>query len=93
MAVKVVGSREARTQWRDVLDTAQAGAADVVIERNGRLVAAIISYEDYQAIQEDLDDLRTARRAAEIYEEWKRDPSTGRPYSEVRDELKGLLDE
>jgi len=95
MTVTTIGSREARTKWRDLLDNMLAGTADVVIERHGQPVAAMIPYADFEALQDELDDLRAGRRAAEAYEEWKGDPATGRPYSEIRTELaaEGLLSE
>jgi len=95
MPVTVVGSREARARWRLLLDAAYSGTADIIIERSGRPVAALISYEDYEAILEELDDLRAARRAQQVYEEWKRDPSSGTPWEEVKAQLlaEGLLDE
>lgn len=49
--------------------------------------------ETYQGL-EDEEDPAAAQRAAAAHEAWKRDPSLGRPYSEVRAELaaEGLLD-
>lgn len=93
MTVRTVDSNRARIHWRDVLDTARAGL-DSVIEHYGRPTAAVIPYSDYEALQEELDDLRASRRAAVAYEAWQRDPSLGRPYNEVRAELvaEGLLD-
>lgn len=95
MAIEIISSREARTNWRDVLDKVLTRSADVVIERSGKPVAVLIPVEDYEQLQEELDDLRAARRAAAAYEEYKRDPSTARPYEEIREELvkDGLLDE
>ncbi len=95
MAVRVVGSREARANWRDLLDAAHAGASDVVIERSGHPVAALIPYRDYKALLEALDELRATRRAAEAFEKWRQDPSTARAWDEVEVELiaDGLLDE
>lgn len=95
MTIETISSREARTKWRDVLDKVLTGRADVVIERSGKPVAVLIPVEDYEELQDELDDLRAARRAAAAYEEWKRDPSTARPYEEIRAELirDGLLDE
>jgi prevent-host-death family protein len=87
MSVQRLESNRARAKWRDVLDVATAGTADIVIERYGKPVVAVIAYDDYMAVLEELDDLRAARRAAAIYEEWKRDPSSARPYEEFRDEL------
>lgn len=95
MAIEIISSREARTNWRDVLDKVLTRSADVVIERSGKPVAVLIPVEDYEQLQEELDDLRAARRAAAAYEEYKRDLSTARPYEEIREELvkDGLLDE
>jgi prevent-host-death family protein len=87
MTVTVFGSREARAKWRDLLDTALAGTGDVIIERSGRPVAALISYADYMALAEELDDLRAARRAQQEYEEYLRDPSAARPWEEIEAEL------
>lgn len=95
MTQTVLSSREARTKWRDVLDAVNQGKTDIVIERYGKPVAAVIAYEDYEALLEELEDLRDGRLAQIAYEEWKRDPSTARPWEEVEAELiaEGLLDE
>lgn len=87
MGIKVFDSNHARTKWRDVLDLAFTRASDVVIERYGKPVVAMIAYEDYVALQDELDNLRAARYAAAVYEEWKQDPSIARPYAEFRAEL------
>jgi prevent-host-death family protein len=91
--IETVNSRTARENWRDLLDNIVAGG-DVVIERNGKPVAAMIPIDDFNALQDHLEDLRDARRVAEIYEAYKRDPSAARPYEEVRSEMvrDGLLD-
>jgi prevent-host-death family protein len=75
------------------LDAARAGN-DTVIERSGKPVAVIVPYADWEALQEDLDDLRAARRGQAAYEACKGDPSLGRPWSEVKAEMirDGLLD-
>ena len=93
MTARVIGSREARIKWRDLLDDVNAGR-DAVIERSGRPVAALIPYADYQAIAGDLEDRRADRRAIETYEAWKRDRSTARPFEDFEAELmaEGLFD-
>ena len=93
MTVQVLDSRDARTKWRDIMDAAQTGV-ETVIERFGRPTAVVIPYADYEALQEELDDLRAARRAAAAYEALKRDPSLGTPLDQVEAELRaqGLLD-
>lgn len=87
MTVQTYESNLARARWRDILDVAATGGADVVIQRYGKPVAAVIAYEDFLALQDELDDLRAARRATAIYAEWKQDPSSARPYTEFRAEL------
>ncbi len=95
MTVLTVNSRKARNEWRDLLDYILKGDIDIVIERNGKAIAAMISIEDYRELQEELDDLRAVRRANVLYEEWKKDPSVARPWEEIEAELiaEGKLDE
>jgi prevent-host-death family protein len=87
-------SRRARANWRDVLDLIAASEADVVVTRHGQPAAAVIAYEDYVAIQDDLEELRSARRGQAALERWRMDPASGRNYAEIRRELvaDGLLD-
>jgi prevent-host-death family protein len=89
----VVTSAEAREKWRDLLDAVSKQA--VVIERHGKPAAALIAYEDFMELTEQLAELRAARRAAEAYGEWLSDETRARPYREIRQELaaEGLLDE
>ena len=95
MPVQKVDSNRARTKWRDVLDAATTGASDIVIERYGKPVAVVIAYKDFVALQDELDDLRAARRAEAVYEEWQSDPSSARPYADFRAEMvaEGKLDD
>ena len=64
MTVKTLESRAARENWRDLLDTATAGQADVIITRYGKPVTAMIRYEDYIAVQEELVKLRAQQSEA-----------------------------
>jgi prevent-host-death family protein len=93
MAVEVLDSNRARAFWRELLDKARAGA-DTVIERYGKPTAALIPYEDYEALQDELDDLRASRRATIELEAWRRDPGLGTPLEQVEEELRadGLLE-
>ena len=93
MTVRVVDSNRARIHWREVLDAARAGD-DSVIEHYGKPTAVVLPFADWEALREDLDDLRAARRGQAAYEAWKRDPSLGQPWSEVKAELMrdGLLE-
>jgi prevent-host-death family protein len=63
MTVKMVDSRDARANWRDMLDLAQANDTDVVITRYNKPVVAVVAYEDYVAVQEELRKRRATRRA------------------------------
>jgi prevent-host-death family protein len=89
-----VKSHEARQSWRSLLDKVLQGE-DVIIERNGKALAVMIPLEDYEAIREELDDLRAARRAEVLYAAWKRNPEIAEPWEEVRSDLikDGRLDE
>lgn len=95
MNVQIYESNRARAKWRDVLDATATGETDVIVKRYGKPVVVVIPYADYVAMQDELDDIRAARRAQAIYEEWKRDPSSARPYAEFRAELvaEGVLDD
>ena len=90
-----LSANEARSRWRDIVDAAALGDSDVVVERYGKPMVAIISYEDYVELVDELDDIRAARRAAAAYEAWLQDPSLGRPMEEVEKGLKaeGLFDD
>jgi antitoxin Phd len=83
MTIATWDSNDARIRWRELIDTAAAGVADVVITRYGKPVAAVIDYEDFLALQEELDDLRAAKRADAAFEEYLHDPSTVVPWEEV----------
>ena len=94
MTIATWDSNDARIKWREMLDTAAAGVTDVVITRYGKPLVAVIDYEDFLALREELDDLRAARRADAIFEEYLRDPSSARPWDDIRSELvvEGRLD-
>jgi prevent-host-death family protein len=93
MVHQVFNSEDARTRWRDILDAAGRGL-DVVIARYGKPMAAVIPIADYEALADELEDLRAGRRAQAGRDAWREDPSRGRPYTVVREELaaEGLLD-
>lgn len=93
MTIATLDSNAARAQWRALLDA--AAETDVVITRYGKPVSVMIDYDDWVALQEELDDLRAARRANAVYQEYLRDSSTARPWADIRAELiaEGLLDD
>lgn len=75
-----------------VISTVTGGS--VVLDEANKPVAAIISFDDYMALQEQLEDLRDIRAAEAALEEYRRDPSTAIPWEIVKAELRaeGLLD-
>jgi prevent-host-death family protein len=66
-----VKSGEARAKWRDILDQVFAGKSDVIIERNGKDIVAMIPAEDYKQIREMLQEIRAVRETAAAYETLK----------------------
>ena len=84
---RTVSSREVRRILRDLLDAANKGDSDTVIERNGRPVAALIPFEDYEALMEELDELRAGWRAEAALDAWRRDPSLGQPWEDARADI------
>jgi prevent-host-death family protein len=94
MTLQVMKSREARNQWRSLLDRVLTGE-DILIERNGKPVAVLIAAEDYDSVRAELEDLRAGQRAAAVYEAWKEHPEDSRSWEDVRAELvaDGKLDE
>ena len=94
MTLHVMKSREARSNWRQVLDSVLVGE-DVLIERNGQPVAVLIPVEDYDRIRAELEDRRASQRAAAVYVDWQQNPNHARSWDEVRAELvsEGQLDE
>lgn len=94
MAQQTLNSDDARARWRDILDAASSGS-DTVISRYGKPTAAVIPFEDYEAIRDAMEDLRAARRAQAVLESWRSNSNHARAYDDVRAELvsEGLVDE
>ena len=89
---KTMSSEEARLSWREILDAAAAGD-DVTIHRHRKPTAVLISYEDYIALADELEDLRAARRAAEILARAEDDPAAWETWTEIREEMLAENDE
>ena len=84
-----ISSREARKNWRKVLDTVMTGSSDVAITRYGQAVAVIIPAEDYKALANEIAELRMARIAEKIYEEYISERESALSFEEVRNEMMG----
>lgn len=87
MNVTTMDSRRTREQWRDVLDKVTTGDGDVVVTRNKKPSVAIIPYADYELLLEQLDEIRSERLAAMLYQQWENGRIAAVPWSEVKQRL------
>jgi prevent-host-death family protein len=85
--IREVSSRDARKRWREILDAVMKGDGDVAISRYGQTIAVLIPAEDYQEIAEELEELRLARLADDLYEDYLERREIAESYEEVRTEL------
>jgi prevent-host-death family protein len=94
MAVQILDSNTAHKKLRDLLNRAMTGDMDVIITRYGKPIVAVIPYQDYIGLQEELEALRAERDPSAAYKEWQHDSSTGESWPEVKAEFiaKGLID-
>jgi hypothetical protein len=65
---------------------APASAARFIVNDQGEPLYALIDYELYLVLQETIDEWYAGQRAA-AYPEWLEDPSTARPWEEVKAEM------
>jgi PHD/YefM family antitoxin component YafN of YafNO toxin-antitoxin module len=65
----------------------RARGGDVAISRYGQTIAVLIPAEDYQEIAEELEELRLARLADDLYEDYLERREIAESYEEVRTEL------
>lgn len=81
--VVIVNTTRARRQFSDLVTRVGFTGQRVVLERNGKLLAAIVPLEVLAAViaAEDRLDVAAARKAL------SREPGRSRPWSEVRKEL------
>ncbi len=87
VTIREIGSREARKEWRELLDAVMAGDSDILISRHGRDSAALIPARDYYAILADLEEIRLARLAENLYESFLEGRTSAKPYEEVHAEI------
>lgn len=82
MAEIRMSSDEARTKWRQVLDTAVAGN-HVIIERYGKPVAMILPYAD----TEQSSEIKTVREETAVYQTRDWEALKSELLAELRQEL------
>jgi hypothetical protein len=51
MTVMTLSSEEARRQWREMLDSILAGKTELVVERYGKPIAAVVNFDLWQAMK------------------------------------------
>jgi prevent-host-death family protein len=84
--VKIMNAEDVRRGLSGVFSDIAAGQ-DVVIERYNKKVGVLISYEDYEALQEQLEDLRDARLAEEVYEAVRSGRMKTIPWKQLKEEV------
>ena len=82
MIARVMSTEDLRNDWPAIVGNVTTGGT-VLVEQANKPVAAIIAFEDYLALKEQLEDLQDARVADIAYEEHLRDPSGARPLDEL----------
>jgi hypothetical protein len=94
MDTKIMEAEAVRREWREVIDTVLAGS-NVVVGIDNKPLVAVIHYEDYLALQEQIEDLQDVRLAEAADAEYLRDPSTAIPWEQAKADLRadGLLDD
>jgi PHD/YefM family antitoxin component YafN of YafNO toxin-antitoxin module len=80
-------SKEARQQWRKILDKILLKQGDVLIKRNNQPVAVIIPATDYLLVQHELESQREAQEAQTLYEAWQRGEEESISLAELSDML------
>ena len=85
---KIVPFTEARSRLTELLDEVEAKHEHVVITRNGRTAAVVLSTDEYEAIEETLEIVQDAETMAALRES-EEDVKAGRLFSldEVKREL------
>jgi prevent-host-death family protein len=86
-SIRELGSREARKEWREVLDSVMAGDSDVLISRHGQQIAVLIPARDYYEIMDELEEIRLSRMAEDLYESYLEGKTSSKLYAEVRAEI------
>ncbi len=91
MRIKRVSSEEARTHLRDVMDEVTAGEAEIVIERHGKPTVAVISYKEYQRIQNERAQQELDQRTGARVVEANHVPASIGPYADYWNQFIGAV--
>lgn len=83
---KTMSAEAARREWRTLVDGVVAGE-DVIIERYARPAVAVIAYDDYTAILQELEEMRAQRRTEQLRAAWQQGKLKALPWEEVERRL------
>ena len=67
VTTKTLSSNEAKQQWGSVMSAVSNDGTEVIIESHGKPKAVVISYDEYQGLQQ----LRERQRRAKALEEFR----------------------
>jgi len=84
--LKTIDSRSARDNWRSVVDEVVAGET-AVVTRHGSPVVAVIRYQDFLAIQQQLDEIRSQQPIMDIYARYQKDGTPPATWGEKKAHL------
>ena len=76
MSVVTMSADVARVQWRKTIDLAFAHQKEIVIERYGEPIAALMSYENWLEMKRKLKEQELTIKVLERHQEVKNDPSS-----------------
>ena len=79
---KTMSAEAARREWRTLVDGVVAGE-DVIIERYARPAVAVIAYDDYAAILQELEEMRAHRRTEQLRAAWQQGKLKALPWDEA----------
>ena len=93
MNVRTVSYEDVQRDVAGVVNDVYTGGT-VLLQEADKSMAAIISFDDYLALQEELEELRDIRLAEAALKEYRQDPSTAITWDAAKAILRddGLID-
>jgi hypothetical protein len=76
MSVVTLSADVARVQWRKTIDLVFAHQKEIVVERYGEPIAAIMSYGNWLEMKRKLKEMELTIKVLERHREVKNDPSS-----------------
>ena len=93
MNTRTVSYEDVQKDVAGVVNDVYTGGT-VLLQEADKSMAAIISFDDYLALQEELEELRDIRLAEAALKEYRQDPSTAITWDAAKEILRddGLID-